>query len=204
MKVTPVTLAGYGVRIEPLAEAHLAGLARAAAFDGIWDYMSMDLREPGAVALWYQRAQAGVAKGGECPFAILRAADGAPVGSTRFLNIEPAHKRLEIGWTWLSPPAMRTSINTACKRLLLAHAFETLGAIRVELRTDARNLRSRQAILRLGAQAEGILRRHMLIRGYVRDTAQFAIADHDWPHVRARLERMLGVSDKKPDRGGTP
>jgi len=199
----PVTLEGFGVRLEPLAEAHLPGLARAGNHPGIWDYMSMDLQQAGQVELFYQRARAAAEKGSDCPFAILDAGTGEPVGSTRYLNIEPAHKRLEIGWTWLTPAVMRSAVNTACKRLLLGHAFETLGAHRVEFRTDARNLRSRQAILRLGAIEEGILRRHMIIRGYIRDTVQFAVVDHDWPHVRARLEAMLARGAKKSDQGGT-
>jgi RimJ/RimL family protein N-acetyltransferase len=126
------------------------------------------------------------------PFAIRLNADGRLIGSTRYLNIAPEHRRLEIGWTWLHPDHWGGRINAAAKLLLFAHAFETLGAHRVELRTDALNARARRAILKLGAAEEGILRRHMVMAGgRVRDTVQFAVIDADWPAVRAGLAARI-------------
>ena len=120
-------------------------------------------------------------------------ARGRAVGSTRYGNIEPAHRKLEIGWTWIAPAWQRTAVNTECKYLLLSHAFEDLGADRVELKTDARNAASRAAILRIGAIQEGILRHHMLAAGgRVRDTVYFSILADEWPDVKAGLERKLG------------
>ncbi|HRJ48186.1 MAG TPA: GNAT family protein, partial [Opitutaceae bacterium] len=125
-------------------------------------------------------------------FAVIRRADGRAVGSTSYLDIAPEHRRIEIGWTWLGAEARRTAINTECKYLLLRHAFETLGCGRVQLKTDARNLRSQAAIERIGAKREGVLRRHLVMPdGFVRDTVMFSILAEEWPAVKARLEANL-------------
>jgi RimJ/RimL family protein N-acetyltransferase len=124
-------------------------------------------------------------------FAIVSAASGAAVGSTRFLNIERPHRALEIGWTWIGPAWQRSAINTECKLLLLGHAFEQLGAHRVTLKTDARNLRSQRAIERVGGVREGVLRRHRVCwDGFVRDSVYYGIIDGEWPQVKSRLEAM--------------
>lgn len=131
-------------------------------------------------------------QGTEFPFVIYDNDSGKVVGSTRFLDISIPNRSLEIGWTWLSPTVWRTSINTECKYLLLKHCFETLGTIRVQIKTDGRNLRSQQAIERLGAVKEGVLRRHRIMYdGYVRDSVYYSVIDEEWLFVKDRVESML-------------
>ena len=141
--------------------------------------------------------------GREVAFAIVATPSGKAVGSTRFLDILRPHRALEIGWTWIGAPWQRTAINTECKLLLLGHAFDTLGAHRVTLKTDARNERSQRAIERIGGVREGVLRRHRVCwDGFVRDTVYYGILDHEWPQVRMRLLEMLaarGAGAPPPD-----
>ena len=126
------------------------------------------------------------------PFAIRNLATGKICGSTRYMAIAPQDRGLEIGWTWLDASARRTGINTECKYLLLQHAFETLGTIRVQLKTDSRNLRSQNAIERIGGIREGVLRNHMILPdGYYRDSVYFSIIESEWPGVKARLQKMM-------------
>jgi RimJ/RimL family protein N-acetyltransferase len=189
-------LEGRIVRLEPLTAAHGPGLRTAAAHDEIWTWIR---HPPPAIsdAEWEAflgGALAASAAGTEAAFATLDARTGAPIGSTRFLTLRPEHRGLEIGWTWLTPTAWRTGANAEAKLLQLTHAFETLGCLRVELKTNARNRRSRVAMARLGATHEGVFRRHQLLPGIgdgVRDSAFFSITDRDWPAVRARLEARL-------------
>lgn len=132
----------------------------------------------------------------ELPFAILDRASGRAAGSTRYLEIRPEHRGLEIGWTWLGRAYRRTAVNTECKYLLLRHAFEVMGAVRVQLKTDARNLASQRAIERIGGVREGVLRRHMVLAdGFVRDSVMFSVTDTEWPGARERLLKLL-------DQGG--
>jgi len=142
---------------------------------------------------WVKEALAAKSDGTEVPFVTIRRSDNKVVGSTRFIDIRRAHRALEIGWTWLAPEAQRTTINTEAKYLMLKQAFDRWGALRVQLKTDANNAKSRAAILRLGAKFEGILRKQMLRAhdGYERDTAMFSITDADWPEVRTRIEVLL-------------
>jgi RimJ/RimL family protein N-acetyltransferase len=145
-----------------------------------------------AVTAWIHDALAERAAGTQFPFAIVELASGAAVGSTRYLNITPRDRGIEIGWTWLAPRMQRSAVNTECKYLLLRHAFETLGAIRVQLKTDARNLTSQRAIERLGAVREGVLRKHMIVlHGHQRDTVMYSITDDEWPAVKSRLAGLL-------------
>jgi len=125
----------------------------------------------------------------EVPFVVH--VDERPVGSTRYLNVERAHRRLEIGWTWLERSQWGTGANVETKYLLLRHAFETWGAMRVEFKTDARNLRVRGALLGVGARFEGIFRKHMILPDSIRDSAWYAILDEDWPRVRPMLEEKI-------------
>ncbi len=135
------------------------------------------------------------AAGHEIPFVIEDTENNRLVGSTRYCDIQPAHRNLEIGWTWLTPDVWRTRVNTECKFLLLRHAFETLGAVRVCLKTDNRNVRSQQAIERLGGVREGVLRRHRILPdGFIRDSVYFSIVDAEWPAVKDRLEMLLHES----------
>jgi len=189
----PTTLEGMGVRLEPLAQRHAKDLLEAGRDPSVWRYRP---GEPfGSVAdveRWIDAANAPVREGAAVAFAIVRLPDGTAVGSTRYLDIRPADRALEIGSTWLAPAVQRTGVNTECKYLLLRHAFEVLGAVRVQFKTDVRNERSQAAIARIGATREGVLRHHMTLDdGYVRDSVFFGITDSDWPSVKARLERMM-------------
>ena len=194
MEVPPITLEGHVARLEPLTLVYAAGLLAAADDPSIWPYMPEDPSASlAAMTGWIERALAAQARGTDLPFAILWRATGAVAGSTRYLNIMPRDRGLEIGWTWLASAARRTALNTECKYLLLRHAFEQLGAIRVQLKTDRRNLVSQRAIERLGAVREGILRKHMIYpSGYQRDSVMYSITDEEWPAVKARLEGLLG------------
>ncbi len=186
------TLSGGRTRLEPLDERHLPGLHAAAADPATWTWMSAWLTDEAALRAWLTEALRARDAGTELPFAIIDLAGPRVVGSTRYMAIAPAHRRLEIGWTWLTPERWGTGINVEAKLLLLAHAFETLGAMRVELKTDVRNERSRAAILALGARFEGIFRKHMRMPdGRIRDSAWYAITDEEWPAVRSRLRARL-------------
>lgn len=196
----PVTLEGAHVRVEPLAPRHAPHLADAGADPAIWTWLSVtppaDPEERLAFfQQWIDDALALEGPGrfeGGVAFAIIRKSDGRAVGSTRYLAIRPTHRALEIGWTWLAPDAQRTPINTETKLLLLTHAFDALGARRVELKTDDRNEKSKRAILRLGATPEGVFRAHMIRPdGTRRDSAFFSVIDEQWPRVRERLRAAL-------------
>jgi N-acetyltransferase len=176
-------LTGRFVNIELLAERHREGLRRAAEEDpDIFRYMTW----PGDFDVWFDAA---LTEPAIVPFAVLMAEGEA--GSTRYLNHEPAHRRVEIGWTWLRPSAHRTGANVETKMLLLEHAFERCGMQRVEFKTDARNERTRGSLLALGAQFEGIARKHMMIPSGPRDSAWYAVTEDDWPEVKALLLRRL-------------
>ena len=182
------------MRLEPLAADHAEGLLAAARAPAIWTYMPVPPPDSvGDVQKWIEDAQHGQQAGTELAFATVRRADGRMVGSTRYLDIRRPHRALEIGWTWLAPEAQRTPVNTEAKYLMLRHAFETHGAVRVQLKTDERNEKSRRAILGLGAIFEGVLRNYQTRPhdGYVRNTAMYGITERDWPDVKARLEARL-------------
>jgi RimJ/RimL family protein N-acetyltransferase len=192
----PLLLANHHVRLEPLARSHLPALVAAASTPEIFEwFLTKPLSEPAEMAAWFEEALRNQAAGTEVAFATVRASDGRVVGSTRFMDLRRAHRALEIGNTWLAPEAQRTAVNTAAKYLMLRQAFEEWGAVRVQLKTDERNLRSRAAIARLGAVFEGVLRNYQTrsCDGYVRNTAMFSITDREWPAVRARLEAALAV-----------
>ncbi|MFB4204442.1 hypothetical protein KBTX_00722 [wastewater metagenome] len=193
MNVSPVTLEGREVRLEPLAAAHRDVLFAAAADGELWrSPVTVVPSSPQAMAAYIDDALAGQAQGRYLPFAVIRRATGRVVGTTRYRAIEPAHRRLEIGSTWLAAGVQRTAVNTEAKLLLLRHAFEVLGCARVEFLTDVLNERSRAAIARLGARQEGILRRHMVMPdGRHRDSACYSIIEPEWPAVRASLEARL-------------
>ncbi len=193
MEIQPVTLEGTWARLEPLRIEHAAALHTAAQDEAIWRYVSSNpSASVGAMEGWIARAREAQTAGSELPFVIFARAADEVVGSTRYMTITPEHRGLEIGWTWLARQARRTAVNTECKYLLLRHAFETLGMIRVQLKTDSRNLISQRAIARLGAVREGILRKHMIYAdGYQRDTVMFSIIEEEWPTVRAHLEMKL-------------
>jgi RimJ/RimL family protein N-acetyltransferase len=187
-------LEGERVRLEPLDERHVPGLLAAATDPATWTWLFEQLDDEAVLRAWLADALRARDAGTELPFATLDARTGRVVGSTRYVAIVPAHRRLEIGWTWLAPAAWGTGINVEAKLLMLTRAFEALGAMRVELKTDARNERSRAAILALGARFEGVFRKHMrMADGRIRDSAWYAITDDDWPMVRARLVARLAA-----------
>lgn len=189
----PVLLTGRTVRLEPLERRHLADLHEASRDPEIWTWMlSPAFASFAEVEQWFDDAMRQQAAGAEIAWATVRASDGRAVGTTRFLDIRRAHRALEIGNTWLGADARRTPINTEAKFLQLRHAFEELGAVRVQLKTDERNQRSRQAIERIGGVFEGILRNYQTRSdGYVRHTAMFSLVAADWPAARRRLESRL-------------
>ncbi|RKI64260.1 N-acetyltransferase [Corallococcus sp. AB049A] len=189
--VPPATLEGRAARLVPLSLDHVPALT-ALCEPEIFTHFSRVLRTQDDVASYVSAGLKAAAAGTEQPFAIIERASGDVVGTTRYLDISREYRTLEIGSTWLGRRAWRTRVNTECKFLLLTHAFESLGVMRVQLKTDRRNVRSRAAIERLGASFEGILRNHMLVRGgVVRDSAYYAFIDSEWPGVKARLEGLL-------------
>lgn len=187
-------LEGRIVVLEPLAPAHEQGLRAAAADPEIWTWMLSDASTVDGFADWFDRALANARSGKEIPFAVLDRRSGDPIGSTRFLSLRPEHLGLEIGYTWLAASAWGSGANVEAKLLLLGHAFEGLGCIRVEFKTDALNERSRAALEALPARFEGIFRNHMLAQeGRRRDSAYYAVVDNDWPDVKANLLRRLSA-----------
>ena len=192
MNVAPVMLEGSHVRLEPLAKAHLAGLAQVGLEEELWRWIPVPVRTVEEMAAYIETALQEQKRGVSLPFALIEKATGRAIGSTRYGNIDCTHHRVEIGWTWVAREWQRTAVNTEAKYLLLRHAFETLGCIRVELKTDSLNEKSRAAILRIGAREEGIFRNHMITaKGRIRHTVYFSIVDPEWPAVKARLESLL-------------
>jgi RimJ/RimL family protein N-acetyltransferase len=190
-------LRGSRVVLEPLAPEHEAGLFEAARHPEVWRWICpypAGSRE--RFHAWVQEALALARRGEEAPLATVEARTGAPVGSTRYLTLRPADRGLEIGWTWLTPSAWRTGANVEAKLLMLAHAFEDLGCIRVEFKTHAANERSRVALTALPARFEGIWRKHRVIPEIgIRDSAFYSVIDDEWPEVRANLQRRLEAAD---------
>jgi len=192
MMVTPVVLEGRHVRLEPLAKEHLAELARVGLDEELWRWIPVPVRTMEELAGYIETALEEQKRGVSLPFAQIEKATGRAIGSTRYGNIDRTHHRVEIGWTWVAREWQRSAVNTEAKYLLLRHAFETLGCIRVELKTDSLNEKSRAAILRIGAKEEGIFRNHMITStGRLRHSVYFSIVDSEWPAVKARLESLL-------------
>ncbi len=193
MNISAVTLEGTHVRLVPPDLKYVDDLVEAAKPNEIWEYIAT---APGQsreeMQAWMNQAIEETRNGTRIWFIIIRKSDERAIGATSFMDIHRQDRGLEIGGTWITPSAWRTPINTECKYLLLRHAFETLGCLRVQLKTDLRNVRSQKAIERLGAVQEGVLRKHMITRtGYVRDTVMYSIIDTEWQTVKARLEKFL-------------
>jgi N-acetyltransferase len=192
MIVEPVTLEGRHARLEPLTKAHLARLAAVGLDEELWRWIPTAVRTREEMAAYIETALDEQRRGVSLPFAIVEKATSRVIGSTRYGNIERTHHRVEIGWTWVAREWQRSAINTEAKYLLLKHAFESLGCMRVELKTDSLNEQSRNAILRIGAKEEGVFRNHMITAsGRIRHTVYFSIIDSEWPPVKARLEEKL-------------
>jgi RimJ/RimL family protein N-acetyltransferase len=192
MVIAPVILEGRHVRLEPLAMQHAAGLAGIGLDEDLWKWIPTPVRTADEMSRYVQTALNEQKSGSALPFVLMEKASGRIIGSTRYANIERVHHRVEIGWTWVARHWQRTPVNTEAKYLLLRHAFETLQCIRVELKTDSLNERSRAAILRIGAREEGTFRNHMITAsGRIRHTVYFSILDSEWPEVKAQVERKL-------------
>lgn len=188
---SPPTLRGKHVALEPLQATHADALRAAAADGELWKLWHTSVPAPDATEAYIQTALSWQAQGRALPFAV-RDAKGVVAGSTRYGNIDADNRRVEIGWTWYARRVQRSALNTEAKRLLLAHAFETMGCIAVEFRTHWFNHASRAAIERLGAKQDGVLRNHMLMPdGSVRDTVVFSIISAEWPVVRRHLDFLL-------------
>ena len=192
MVVEPVTLMGHYVQLEPMLPAHRDLFVEVGLDEELWRWIPDPVRTPEEMSAYVDAALAQQASGVSLPFTIVERASGEVIGSTRYANIERVHRRIEIGWTWVAIPWQRTPVNTECKYLLLRHAFEALGCIRVELKTDSLNEKSRNAIARIGAREEGIFRNHMITStGRIRHSVYFSVIDSEWPSVKARLEAKL-------------
>ena len=193
MEVTPVNLQGKLVRLEPLSEAHVAGLAAIGLNDDIWRWMPYGyLRSKEDIRKWVMDLLNRAEQGTDRPFAVIHLASGRVAGATRYMDIHPKDYALEVGGTWYGVEFQRTGVNTEAKYLLLSHAFEDLKCIRVQIKTDLRNERSQKAIERIGAVREGVLRNSMIMPdGYKRSSVYYSILDAEWPAVKARLEGML-------------
>ncbi|ESU30144.1 hypothetical protein G3A_23625 [Bacillus sp. 17376] len=187
-----VTLEGKTVKLLPMETSQLDGLWEAGQNQSIWEFTSSKVRSKEDMKKVIEAAMVEREKGTQIPFIVLDNKSDKIVGSSRYLDISEAHKSLEIGWTWYSPDYWRTSVNTETKLLMLQHAFEKMEVNRVQFCTDYRNVRSKNAIARLGAQKEGVLRKHRIIAdGYVRDTVVFSILKEEWPQIKTGLQEKL-------------
>jgi N-acetyltransferase len=188
----PVTLEGSFVRLEPMTMDHHAGLTAIGLDPDIWRLTVANVRTPEEMRSYMQSALRLQTEGSSLPFVTIERSSGRIVGSTRFGNYDPLNRRIEIGWTWLAQAWQRTAANTEAKYLMLTYAFERLQCVRVELKTDVLNRPSRNAMMRIGAKEEGILRKHTLMwTGRYRDTVFYSVLDEEWPEVKARLETLL-------------
>lgn len=189
-----VVLEGQRVRLEPLSFDHLDGLCAIGLDESLWQWIPTPVRNRDEMRGYIEIALDEQRRGVSVPFATVLKDTGEIVGSTRFANMDMNDRRAEIGWTWIGVRWQRTAVNTEAKYLMLCHAFDVLGCVRVELKTDVLNMRSRQAILRLGAKEEGVLRKHRLMwTGRFRDTVYFSILDTEWPAVKAGLQAKLAL-----------
>lgn len=193
MLVEPVVLEGKVVRLEPMRVEHVDALAEVGLEESLWKWIPTACVTREDMETYVQSALDDQKRGVALPFVTVEQATGKVIGSTRFGNIDVANRRAEIGWTWINPKWQRTAVNTEAKFLMLRHAFETWKCIRVELKTDALNEKSRNAILRIGAKQEGIFRQHVITAsGRLRDSVYFSIIDTEWPEVKERLLGRLG------------
>jgi RimJ/RimL family protein N-acetyltransferase len=190
--VEPVTLEGQFIRLEPLSLEHHVQLCAVGLDEELWRWIPQAVRTPEEMRAYIKTALEWQAAGSALPFATIERATGRAIGSTRFANIDRGNRHVEIGWTWLGKQWQRTVANTEAKYLMLRHAFETWGCLRVEFKTDSLNERSRAALLRLGAKEEGIFRNHVITwTGRIRHSVYYSIIDSEWPAVKAQLQQKL-------------
>ncbi|QQS32926.1 MAG: GNAT family N-acetyltransferase [Acidobacteriota bacterium] len=193
MNVVPLVLEGKLVRLEPMSVVRVPGLCEAGLFDELWQWTSRAIRNDADMEEYVRNAMKEQAARTALPFVIVEKGSGKVVGSTRFGSIDVENRKTEIGWTWITPASQRTGINTETKLLMLTHAFEVWGCIRVEFKTDENNQRSRKAIARIGATEEGTLRNHMITQGgRFRNSVYFSIIESEWPRVKSRLLELVG------------
>ena len=197
MKIEPVVLIGNTVQLEPLREEHIKGLAKVGLEPKIWQFMRYSKVETEEqMGQWVRELLELQAMGTDLPFAVIQRATGKPIGCTRYLNIDPANRALEIGGTWYGLEYQGTLVNTECKYMLIKHAFEVLGCVRVWFKTDQRNKRSQHALEKLGVVKEGVLRNHMILPdGYVRNSIVYSLLPEEWPQVRQQLEAKLKLAE---------
>lgn len=193
MEIKPVVLNGKYVRLEPLSEAHIPGLTEIGVGQNFWHFMLYgDMNTEADMRNWVHDIMSRGQRRTDLPFAVIHLESGRVAGATRYLNIMPHDCGLEVGGTWYGLDFQRTVVNTECKYLLFTHAFEMLKCIRVQIKTDSRNVRSQNAIERIGAKKEGILRNHMVLPdGYIRHSVIYSILDTEWPDVKRNLEEMM-------------
>jgi RimJ/RimL family protein N-acetyltransferase len=190
--IQTVTLEGRYIRLEPLSLAHHAQLCEMGLDEELWRWVVRPVRTPDEMRAYIEEALADQAAGTALPFATIDKASGRAIGSTRFANIDRVNHHVEIGWTWLGLRWQRTAANTEAKYLMLRHAFETWGCLRVEFKTDSLNEPSREALLRIGAKEEGLFRNHMITStGRLRHSVYYSIIASEWPSVKAHLEQKL-------------
>jgi N-acetyltransferase len=197
MNIQPVTLTGQVVRLEPLSEMHVTDLTVAGRDKSIWHFMLYGtIKNEDQMRTWIRDMLSRQSKCTDLPFAVIYLQTGKAIGATRYMEIKPEHKGLEIGGTWYAVEYQRTAVNTESKYLMLRYAFETLGFIRVQFKTDSRNENSQRAIERLGAVKEGVLRNHMITpEGVIRHSVYYSITQSEWPMVKEHLEKKLGMID---------
>lgn len=193
MEVKPITLAGKHVRLEPLSETHVAGLAEIGIGQNFWNFMVYgEMNTEADMRNWVHDLLKRAEKGTDLPFAVIHQASERVAGATRYLNIMPHDYGLEVGGTWYGLEFQRTAVNTESKYLLFSHAFENLQAIRVQMKADSRNERSQAAMERIGAKREGVLRNHMILPdGHIRHSVYYSIIDSEWETVKTNLEEMI-------------
>lgn len=190
--IRPVTLEGRRVRLEPMRPDHLEALTKAGAFEELWKWTRNFAHTPESMKEYVDEALACAAMGDAVPFVTIDRESGRVIGSTRFANIDRGNRHVEIGWTWITPGFQRTHVNSEAKYLMLSRAFEVWGCVRVELKTDVLNMKSRNAMLRMGATEEGTLRKHILAYGgRWRDTIYYSVLDTEWPAVKLTLASFL-------------
>ncbi len=190
----PVILESKRVRLEPLAEKHFDELIIVSTPAEIWTHLSIEGYKADELRMGLKSALLKKISGEEYPFVIIDKTDNAIIGCTRYMDMMPEHRKLEIGWTWYTPAYWGTGYNIECKLLLLAYAFEELNTVRVQLKTSGKNLRSQAAIQKIGAKYEGTLRNARIsASGEIRDTAMFSIIDSEWPEVKQMLQKMTGI-----------
>ena len=195
MRIEPLTLRGWLVRLEPMRLHHVDGLTAVGLHPELWRWIPNQVTSRDEMLCYVRTALSELERGVSLPFVTILNSSDRVIGSTRYGNIDLPNRRVEIGWTWITPSYQRTGANSEAKLLLLTHAFETLKLNRVELKTDALNQKSRAAIARLGAVEEGIFRKHLVTAsGRIRDTVYFSIIDSEWPAVKARLSTFLRSS----------